>query len=157
MRGPFSFGKSLLAKNGLAQEVATPFIAAAVSAYEKRYLQPFSGSEIVNSFKINALAAIATLTFATPSFADDLVFVLKNGTNSVLTHFYTSPVDEEDWEGDVFGNHTLAPGESIKITIADGRDVCDYDMRFEFQDSPDLDTTTDTQDLCELGEYTIEE
>lgn len=84
----------------------------------------------MNSFKINALAAIATLTFATPSFADDLVFVLKNGTNSVLTHFYTSPVDEEDWEGDVFGNHTLAPGESIKITIADGRDVCDYDMRF---------------------------
>jgi hypothetical protein len=30
-------------------------------------------------------------------------------------------------------------------------------MRFEFQGSDDLDTTTDTQNLCELGEYTIEE
>ncbi|WP_377515656.1 hypothetical protein [Ochrobactrum sp. RH2CCR150] len=103
------------------------------------------------------MASAVFLTFAGVSKADDLVFKLKNGTNSPLTHFYTSPVGVNNWEGEVFGDQVLEPGETIEITIADGRRVCKYDMRFEFQDSDDLDTTTDTQDLCELGSYTIEE
>ncbi|MGV1871997.1 hypothetical protein [Agrobacterium rosae] len=111
----------------------------------------------MTNFKSALIAAIAIFTVATPVLAEDLTFELKNGTNSVLTHFFTSPVGQRSWEGDVFGNQTLNPGESIEITIADGRDVCKYDMRFEFQGSNDLDTTTDTQNLCELGEYIIEE
>lgn len=88
--------------------------------------------------------------------AKDLVFTLKNGTQSTLNAFYTSPVGVDNWEEDVFGRSALAPGESVEISIADGRSVCKYDMRFEFQ-GEDLDTTEDTQDLCELGEYTITE
>jgi hypothetical protein len=88
--------------------------------------------------------------------ADDLVFTLKNGTGSVLNNFYTSPVGVEKWEDDVFGDQVLEPGETMEITIADGRSVCEYDMRFEFQ-GEDLDTTTDTQNLCELSTYTIQE
>jgi len=45
----------------------------------------------------------------------------------------------------------------VRITIADGRSVCEYDMRFEFTEDSDLDTTTDKANLCELGEYTITE
>ncbi|SHO59724.1 hypothetical protein SAMN02745172_00041 [Pseudoxanthobacter soli DSM 19599] len=89
--------------------------------------------------------------------AEDLTFTLKNGTNSVLTNFYTSPVGVGEWEDDVLGNQVLNPGESMKITIADGRDVCKYDMRFEFEDGSDLDTTEDVQDLCSIGTYTIHE
>ncbi|MHC5230931.1 hypothetical protein [Brucella sp. LJL56] len=106
---------------------------------------------------IIGIASAVLFAFASASKADDLIFNLKNGTNSTLTHFYTSPVGVNDWEGDVFGDQVLDPGETIKITIADGRRVCNYDMRFEFQDSDDLDTTTDTQNLCELSTYTIEE
>jgi hypothetical protein len=51
----------------------------------------------------------------------------------------------------------LNPGESIDITIGDGREVCKYDMKFEFEEGSDLDTTTDTQNLCEMGSYTIHE
>lgn len=111
----------------------------------------------MSNFKLFILAATAATALASPSLAEDLVFTLKNDTDSTLTHFFTSPVGENSWKGDVFGNQTLEPGETIRITIADGRKVCKYDMRFEFQDSDDLDTTTDTQDLCELGEYTIHE
>lgn len=110
---------------------------------------------------LNFKTAIVTAAFcaaaATPSMAEDLVFKLINGTNSVLTHFYTSPVGVDNWEGDVFGSQVLKPGESGTVTITDGRDVCEYDMRFEFEGSADLDTTEDTQNLCELSEYTIEE
>lgn len=102
-------------------------------------------------------AAAALVMLAGPASAEDLVFQLKNGTKSVLTHFYSSPVGVEKWEDDVFGDQVLNPGETIEITIADGRSVCEYDMRFEFTEDSDLDTTTDTQNLCELGEYTIHE
>lgn len=107
--------------------------------------------------KVFAASALALAMLAGPALAEDLVFQLKNGTNSVLTRFYTSPVGVDKWEDDVFGEQVLNPGETIEITIGDGRDVCNYDMRFEFAEGSDLDTTTDTQNLCELGDYTIHE
>ncbi|WP_371814182.1 hypothetical protein [Ensifer sp. ENS03] len=104
---------------------------------------------------LTALACFAAT--AMEARADDLVFQLKNNTGAVLTNFYTSPVGVNEWEDDVFGRQVLNPGESMEITISDGRDVCKYDMRFEFEEGSALDTTEDTQDLCELGEYTIHE
>ncbi|WP_271022367.1 hypothetical protein [Rhizobium sp. RCAM05973] len=105
-----------------------------------------------------ALAASAAFfCLAGIASAEDLTFTLKNGTKSVLTNFYSSPVGVNNWEDDVFGKQVLNPGESIEITIGDGRAVCKYDMKFEFEEGSDLDTTTDTQNLCELGAYTIHE
>ncbi|KNY17795.1 hypothetical protein AKG11_05620 [Shinella sp. SUS2] len=111
----------------------------------------------MHKFKHFTAAAAALVMLAGPAAAEDLVFKLKNGTGSVLTRFHTSPVGVDKWEEDVFGEQVLNPGETIEITIADGRSVCEYDMRFEFTEDSDLDTTTDTQNLCELGEYTIHE
>lgn len=111
----------------------------------------------MRKFSFALALSTAALCVAAPAQAEDLVFSLKNGTQSVLTRFYTSPVGVNNWEDDVFGQSVLNPGESIEITIADGRDVCKYDMKFEFEDGSDLDTTTDTQDLCEMGSYTIHE
>lgn len=109
-------------------------------------------------FRMAAAAAMALcLASAASAQAEDLAFTLKNGTNSVLTEFYTSPTGVEEWEEDVLGKDVLNPGESAQISIADGRSVCKYDMKFVFTEDSDLDTTTDTQDLCELGSYTIGE
>ncbi len=109
----------------------------------------------MNKIKFSAVMA-GVMFFAGAAYAEDLVFTLKNGTNSVLNNFHASPVGVDQWEDDIFGQDALGPGESIQITIADGRSVCEYDMRFEFQ-GDSLETTTDTQDLCALGEYTISE
>lgn len=107
-------------------------------------------SKLVLSFLFAAMAVL-------PAKAEDLVFMLKNNTNSTLERFYTSPVGVDEWEEDVFGNDVLEPGESIRITIRDGRRVCKYNMRFEFTEDSNLDTTEDTQNLCELGSYEIHE
>ena len=107
--------------------------------------------------KVAVASVLAVSALPAVAQADDLVFTLKNGTKSVLTNFYASPVGVDKWEEDIFGRDTLSPGETMQITIADGRRACDYDMRFEFEENSDLDTTTDTQNLCELGEYTIHE
>lgn len=107
--------------------------------------------------KIKTTIIAASISIiATTAYAEDLVFTLINGTDSVLNNFHASPVGVNSWEDDIFGDKALGPGESMQITIADGRTVCEYDMRFEFQ-GEDLETTTDTQNLCELGEYTISE
>ncbi|MCB5201075.1 hypothetical protein LH464_01115 [Neorhizobium sp. T786] len=111
----------------------------------------------MNKFKFAVVASAVFLCATIPAKAEDLVFTLKNATNSVLTHFYSSPVGVQEWEDDVFGQDVLNPGESIEITIADGRAVCTYDMKFEFEEGSDLDTTTDTENLCEMGSYTIHE
>lgn len=108
-------------------------------------------------FKSCLLAVAIPFVMAGAAQADDLTFTLVNKTSEVLTHFYTSPVGVDKWEEDVFADQVLGSGESIEITIADGRSVCEYDMKFEFEGSDKLEATTDTQDLCELGTYTISE
>ncbi|MBK3745162.1 hypothetical protein G3A39_38900 [Paraburkholderia aspalathi] len=112
---------------------------------------------MMSKIKVIAVASAVFFQLAALAHAEDLVFTLKNGTGSVLTNFYTSPVGVEEWEDDVFGRQILEPGETMEITIADGHDVCRYDMKFEFDEKSDLDTTTDTQNLCEMGSYTITE
>lgn len=114
------------------------------------------GAIYMKSWIFATTVAAAAAVGVNVAKADDLVFVLKNGTNSVINAFYTSPVGENSWEEDVFGKDALAPGESVRITVKDGRRACKYDMRFEFQ-GDDLEDLEDTQDLCELGEYTVTE
>ncbi|MEH6692639.1 MULTISPECIES: hypothetical protein [Pseudorhizobium] len=112
----------------------------------------------MNKLTVAAVTTLAALlTSAVTSQAEDLVFTLTNSTNSTLERFYTSPTGVDEWEEDVFGQDVLSPGDSIEITIADGRSVCEYDMRFEFSEDSDLDTTEDTQNLCEMGSYEIHE
>ncbi|APG82908.1 hypothetical protein [Sinorhizobium americanum] len=102
-------------------------------------------------------ATMAAFAFSSAAQAEDLTFTLKNDTSATLVRFHTSPVGVEEWEDDVFGSQVLEPGETIELTIADGRDVCEYDMRFEFDENSELETTVDKQDLCKLGSYTIHE
>ncbi|EJC80573.1 hypothetical protein Rleg4DRAFT_2206 [Rhizobium leguminosarum bv. trifolii WSM2297] len=110
--------------------------------------------------KLSGLIAVAAAIIAASAVsarAEDLKFKLTNGTNSVLERFYSAPTGVDNWEEDVFGDGVLNPGESIDITIADGRTVCKYDMRFEFEEGSNLAATEDTQDLCQMGSYTIHE
>jgi hypothetical protein len=112
----------------------------------------------MNRFSFATAGALAAvLGSGSTAQAEDLVFTLKNDSKSTLERFYTSPVGTDDWEDDVFGDDTLGPGESIEITIGDGRTVCKYDMRFEFTADSDLENMEDTQDLCAMGSYTVTE
>lgn len=112
----------------------------------------------MNKLTVAAVTTLAALlASAVTSQAEDLVFKLTNSTSSTLERFYTSPTGVDQWEDDVFGQDVLSPGDSIEITIADGRSVCEYDMRFEFSEDSDLDTTEDTQNLCKMGSYEIHE
>lgn len=89
----------------------------------------------------------------TAAFAEDLTFQLTNLSSRALAVFQTSPSGTESWEEDVFGDNYLPAGNTVPVTIADGMDVCVYDMRFTMEDEAVLEHYE--IDLCELGEYTL--
>jgi hypothetical protein len=99
------------------------------------------------------LAVIATITaLALPAQAEDLVFSLVNSSADDLNELYVSAADTDTWGDDILGRDVLASGESGEVTIADGRDTCDYDLRLVFSDGSEVEGNAD---LCETGSFTI--
>ena len=96
------------------------------------------------------LAALATLA-ATPVLAEDLVFTLVNDSSQTIVEMYVSEVDADLWGENILFD-VVEPGVSGEVTIADGLDVCDYDLRFVSDEGGEAE---DTQNLCELGSYTL--
>ena len=105
------------------------------------------------SVLLRAAAASFGLVLATaPAFAEDLVFTLTNDSGFNLHEFYASPANTDEWGDDILGADLLETGMHGEVTIADGSDQCDYDLRMVFSDA---DTLEDTVNLCEMGSYTI--
>lgn len=98
------------------------------------------------------LAAVAMVGVSAPAFAEDLTFTLSNLSTADLTEFYASPVGVDNWEENILGSGVLTAGSSGDVSIADGRDVCAYDLRMVFADG---DVIEDSGNLCETGSYTI--
>ncbi|MGV8952906.1 MAG: hypothetical protein ACOH2M_17545 [Cypionkella sp.] len=103
-------------------------------------------------FSARAAATIAVIVFAAPAFAEDLVFDLINSSSVSLHELYVAPHDSDQWGDDILGTDTLAAGETGSVTIADGKDTCDYDMRFVAEDGSELERNVD---LCKLGSFTL--
>ena len=74
------------------------------------------------------LAAVLALA-ATPSLAEDLVFTLVNDSSHTIVEMYVSQVGAAEW-GENILLAPVDPGVSGEVTIADGLDVCEYDMRY---------------------------
>ena len=101
-----------------------------------------------------AVVAASALSFAAlPAFAEDLEFTLTNNTGVALVEFYAAPFDVDEWEEDILDGDILGSGQSVRITIADGRTQCEYDLLMTFADG---DVFEDSVDLCETGHYTVE-
>ena len=98
-----------------------------------------------------ALAAIAVL-IATPTLAEDLVFTLVNDSSYSITEMYVSPVGEDQWGENILMVDAVEPGVSGDVTIADGLEVCEYDLRFVTAEGAEAEQT---QNLCELATFTV--
>ena len=97
------------------------------------------------------LLLAAALAAASPAMAEDLVFTLINNSSVSITEMYVSKHSADTWEENILDGSVDA-GTQSEITIADGESTCDYDMRFVV----DNDATVEvTQNLCELGTYTL--
>jgi hypothetical protein len=110
-------------------------------------------SMLLRSSSLFALSSLALLGFSKPASAQDLVFNLINQSSYDVIEFYASPVDVADWEEDILGSDILESGYSIRITIADARTQCEYDLRFVFDDGDVVERAA--VDLCSTRKYTL--
>jgi hypothetical protein len=102
--------------------------------------------------KMMPLFAAFALLVATPVLADDLVFTVTNNSSDTLVELYASPSAEDNWGGDIMGGQQLAAGEGGEVTIGDGSDQCDYDLRMVFASG---DTLEGSSNLCDAAGFTI--
>ena len=98
-----------------------------------------------------AFAALAAL-IASPALAEDLVFTLVNESSHTIVEMYVSPVGEDEWGENILMVDGVEPGVSGEVTIADGLDVCDYDLRFVSVEGGEAEQS---QNLCDLATFTI--
>jgi hypothetical protein len=98
-----------------------------------------------------AFATLATL-IATPALSEDLVFTLVNESSQTIVEMYVSPVGEDEWGENILMVEGVEAGVSGDVTIADGLDVCDYDLRFVTSEGAEAENT---QNLCELATFTV--
>jgi hypothetical protein len=104
---------------------------------------------------MRTLGLVLALTFiglSAPTFAEDLEFQLINSSSVNLAEMYVAPSESDEWGDDILGVEILAAGETGTVTIADGMDVCAYDMRFVTDNGTEV---TASADLCELGTFTL--
>ncbi|ESW61291.1 MAG: hypothetical protein Q27BPR15_07315 [Rhodobacter sp. CACIA14H1] len=97
-------------------------------------------------------AALLATVVASPALAEDLVFTLVNESSHTIVEMYVSPVEQEDWGENILTVEEVAPGTGGDVTIADGLDVCDYDIRLVSAEGGD---TNVTQNLCEMTTLTV--
>jgi hypothetical protein len=102
---------------------------------------------------LGGLAGLALVALPGLAMAEDLKFSLINNSARAIKNFYTSPTTTTDWQEDVLGEDTIAPGQTDAITIADGSTQCVYDMRFVMDDG--AEAIEKGIDLCKLAEYTL--
>lgn len=84
-----------------------------------------------------AVPMVALSAVMAKADTESVTFTLVNGTSSTMTHFYASPPSTSSWEEDILGVDVLNPGESVDITIDDGREDCTYDFMARFADGSD--------------------
>jgi hypothetical protein len=101
--------------------------------------------------RIAFAAALATLV-ASPVLAEDLVFTLVNDSSHSITEMYVSPVDQDQWGENILTVDAVDPGVSGDVSIADGLEVCDYDLRFVTAEGAEAEQT---QNLCEIATFTV--
>ena len=101
--------------------------------------------------RFGCVAVLAGL-MASPVLAEDLVFTLVNDSSFTIVEMNVSPVGEELWGENILNVDEVTPGMSGDVTIADGLDVCEYDLRFVTDDGIEA---TQEQNLCEINTFTI--
>lgn len=107
---------------------------------------------------LHVVAATFSFLVAVPlasAAPDDLVFSLTNATDSTVRQVHLSPTGVNNWRHDLLDGAPLAPGASVEVTIARGRNACAYDLRFDFAAESGKPPIEVASDLCADGAYTI--
>jgi hypothetical protein len=115
---------------------------------------PAYAEDLVFTLNNQSSGAVNELYVGPPAaYAEDLTFMLDNKSSGAISEFYASTTDTNDWEEDILGADTLAAGGFARITIADGKTICTYDLKIIWESGEE--TEERNIDLCATGSYTV--
>lgn len=80
-------------------------------------------------------------------------FTLHNQTGVEIHELYVSPTTTDDWEEDILGVDTLAPGDSIKVTFDDRESRAKWDLKVV--DGKGNSIEWEALNLIEISEATL--
>ncbi|HUB84874.1 MAG TPA: hypothetical protein VL971_04225 [Rhizomicrobium sp.] len=107
-------------------------------------------------FYTMAFAALAASVLISPAFGEggDLHFSVKNNSGKEIKELYVSHVGTDSWEDDLLGGDGIKPGEEQPITVNDGRDTCQYDLKVVDEDGTEAEARN--QNLCSFDGGTFD-
>jgi len=76
---------------------------------------------------------------------------VHNQTGWTMTYVYAASTGSETWGGDLLRSRSLAPGDSLVMTINDGSGACRYDLRAGFDNGEAL--RRNDIDVCRIADY----
>jgi len=96
----------------------------------------------------------AAMIAAGPALAKDLSFLIINGSDADIVEFQVSDPESEVWASNLIPEgYVLPAGNEITVIVADGRKICEYDIRAVWDDGGEF--VEYDANLCDLGEYTF--
>lgn len=100
-----------------------------------------------------AIAAAFSFTIGAMAQTESVNFTISNDTEEVLTALHLSTPGTNSWEEDILGSDVVGSGEEVDVSIDDGLEGCEYDLRADFSDGTHIDVRG--VDFCELEGETI--
>ena len=110
---------------------------------------------MIRSFVATACLAASLLATSVSAQTESVSFELTNNTGFTLTHIYLSLPSSNSWEEDILGDEVVENGETVVVSVDDGLEACEYDIRYDFSDGDSL--IEKAVDMCEIdgSEYSI--
>ncbi len=105
---------------------------------------------------MKAILTAATMFFAATTgfaFAEDVKFTLANESDYQIDEFYASAANDDQWGEDILGQDVLEGGQSGTVTIADGSDQCEYDLKAIDEDG--TEHVLEDLNICESPNVTF--
>ena len=113
--------------------------------------QMVSKARLAIAFGVAAIFLTATVfAFAHTGKQD---FILHNATDVEFDSLHVSPHSTDDWEEDVLGQDTLAPGDSVKVTFDDKEKHVHWDLKVTDKAGDSLEWYD--LNLAEISEVTL--
>jgi hypothetical protein len=97
-------------------------------------------------------SALLLAGLAVPAFAQDVPYQLVNESGLTLMEFYTAPADTGEFGDDILGANVLPAGETGTVSISNGSESCDRDLRFVFEDGSEA---VKRANVCDAASFTI--
>ena len=111
-------------------------------------------SSIARTLAIVALCTVpAGLALAKDK--KDRTVTINNKTQMVMTEFYASQTNLNDWEEDILGEDALDAGESVDVEVDDGSTACVYDFKAVFKGG--TSAVKEGVNVCEISEFDFHE